>query len=323
VDSVPAAPGGPVAWRRWGGAAAAAVVFAVSLALPAAGRAAPQPRATLAGPTGNSPGALAKLEARAAVLSRQYRGEVITLTAAESAASLATARAAALGRRLGGARAELARLAAASYMGGVQDPVTAIMGGGDPQEMLQTAATLDYVARQRSARERSLQRFMAADQRAERTAQARMSQLRRMIAALTGQRRRLGALMARFHPQSPVIGPSITPRMLGVKNAVDRTFGPFIAIGCYRPETSGEHPLGRACDFMLSGGGVMPTAANIARGYNIAAWAQAHAAQLGIMYIIYRQHIWDIRMPSAGWVPMADRGSITANHYDHVHISVF
>ena len=27
--------------------------------------------------------------------------------------------------------------------------------------------------------------------------------------------------------------------------------------------------------------------------------------------------------PSSGWVPMENRGSITANHYDHVHISVF
>ena len=58
-------------------------------------------------------------------------------------------------------------------------------------------------------------------------------------------------------------------------------------------------------------------------GYDIAAWAQANASRLGIMYIIYRQRIWDIRMASSGWVPMEDRGSITANHYDHVHISVF
>jgi hypothetical protein len=95
------------------------------------------------------------------------------------------------------------------------------------------------------------------------------------------------------------------------------------AIGCYRPGNDGEHSLGRACDFMLSTGGVMPTAANVRRGYEIAAWAQANASQLGIMYIIYRQRIWDIRMASAGWVPMANRGSITANHFDHVHISVF
>ena len=67
----------------------------------------------------------------------------------------------------------------------------------------------------------------------------------------------------------------------------------------------------------------MPTGSNVQRCYAIAAWAQATAARLGIMYIIYRQRIRDIRMASAGWVPMPDRGSITANHFDHVHISVF
>jgi hypothetical protein len=74
---------------------------------------------------------------------------------------------------------------------------------------------------------------------------------------------------------------------------------------------------------MLSSGGIIPTAPKIQKGYDIAAWAQANASRLGIMYIIYRQRIWDVRMASSGWVPMEDRGSITANHYDHVHISVF
>ena len=124
-------------------------------------------------------------------------------------------------------------------------------------------------------------------------------------------------------PESPVIGDSITPRMRTVKDEVDRRFGPFVDIGCYRPGSDGEHPLGRACDFMLSTGGVLPTTEKVALGYELASWAQAHASQLGIMYIIYRQKIWDIRMASAGWVPMEDRGSVTANHFDHVHISVF
>jgi hypothetical protein len=110
--------------------------------------------------------------------------------------------------------------------------------------------------------------------------------------------------------------------MAAVRDAVDRRFGPFVAIGCWRPG-SDDHSQGRACDFMLSTGGVMPTAAKVQLGSQIAAWAQANASRLGIMYIIYRQRIWDIRMASAGWVPMADRGSITANHFDHVHISVF
>jgi hypothetical protein len=166
-------------------------------------------------------------------------------------------------------------------------------------------------------------RFLMTEQRAEQAALTKTAQLRRLIAALVGRRRTVDTLLARFHPQSPVIGDNITPRMRQVKDAIDQRFGPFVDIGCYRPEATGEHPLGRACDFMLSTGGVMPTASNIARGYAIAAWAQANASRLGIMYIIYRQKIWDIRMASAGWIPMADRGSITANHYDHVHISVF
>ena len=142
-------------------------------------------------------------------------------------------------------------------------------------------------------------------------------------APLVGQQQRIKHLLAQFRPQSPTIGDSITPRMREVRDEVDRRFGPFSAIGCYRPGSDGEHPLGRACDFMLSTGGVMPTASSIQKGYDIAAWAQANASRLGIMYIIYRQRIWDVRMESSGWVPMEDRGSITANHYDHVHISVF
>jgi hypothetical protein len=39
-----------------------------------------------------------------------------------------------------------------------------------------------------------------------------------------------------------------------------------------------------------------------------------------VKYIIWRQRIW---YPSSGtWRGMADRGSATANHYDHVHVSV-
>jgi hypothetical protein len=303
-------------------------MFIASLLAPAAGSAAQAPRAPLGVsasqlPAANSPAALAALEARAARLSRQYRGELVLLTDAQSAAQAAMTRVLPLRRQLGQAQKELATLAAASYMDGVQDPTMVILGGGNTQRMLEESATLLYLARQRSARQEALIRFLVADQRAEQAARTKITQLRGLIAAMMGQRRNVEALLARFHPQSPVIGPNITPRMQQVKDAIDQRFGPFVAIGCYRPEATGEHPLGRACDFMLSTGGVMPTASKIALGYNIAAWAQANASRLGIMYIIYRQKIWDIRMASAGWVPMADRGSITANHYDHVHISVF
>ena len=304
-------------------------MFIALLLVPSAGNAAPDAPATLGAsaaqalPATGSPGELTGLEARAAKLSRQYRGQVLMLTDAEDAARAATASALRLGRQLIRAQREVARLAAASYMGVMQSPMAVILGGGDTQRVLQEVATLEYLTRQQGAREQALERFTAAEQRADQAARARIGELGRLLATLAGRRRTVDALLARFRPQSPVTGDNITPRMRQVKDAIDQRFGPFISIGCYRPGTSGEHPLGRACDFMLSSGGVMPSPANVQRGYQIAAWAQANASRLGIMYIIYRQKIWDIRIASAGWVLMADGGSITANHFDHVHISVF
>jgi len=228
-----------------------------------------------------------------------------------------------LDRQLAAAHLQLARLAAASYMGSVPDQALAFFSGGDPQQMLGRSATIEYLARQRDAREQQLYRLTVAGKRAQQAAEATVAGLRRMVATLAGQQQRVKHLLAQFRPQSPTLGDTITPRMRAVRDEVDRRFGPFSAIGCYRPGSDGEHPLGRACDFMLSSGGVMPSASAIQKGYDIAAWAQANASRLGIMYIIYRQRIWDVRMASSGWVPMENRGSITANHYDHVHISVF
>jgi hypothetical protein len=246
------------------------------------------------------------------------------LTGAETAAEAATARVLLLDRQLAAAHRQLARLAAVSYMGSAPDPALALLSAdGDPQRVLGRSATIEYLAQQRDAREQELQRLTVAGKHAQQAAQAKVAGLRRMVDALAGQQQRIKHLLAQYHPQSPTLGDSITPRMREVRNEIDQRFGPFLAIGCYRPGSDGEHPLGRACDFMLSSGGVMPTASAIQHGYDIAAWAQANASRLGIMYIIYRQHIWDVRMASSGWVPMEDRGSITANHYDHVHISVF
>ena len=296
------------------------------LQIPSAGRVTPVARATLAtsaGSAANPADELARLEAKAATLTRQYRGQLVTLNDAEAAARQTTASVLRLRQQIGYAHQQVARIAAASFMGVAQDPTLVILGGGNAQQMLQKAATLEYLSHQRSAREQTLWRLMAAGQRAERAAQAKIAQLSRVLTKLASQRHNVAALMARFQPESPVTGDSITARMLQVKNEVDRRFGPFVSIGCFRPGSDGEHPLGRACDFMLSSGGVLPSASNVQLGYDIASWAQANASRLGIMYIIYRQKIWDIRMASSGWVPMEDRGSITANHFDHVHISVF
>jgi len=72
-----------------------------------------------------------------------------------------------------------------------------------------------------------------------------------------------------------------------------------------------DHPSGLALDFIVGLG-------NTALGDRIAAYALAHQAELGVTYVIWRQRFND----GSGFVPMADRGSATANHLDHVHISL-
>ncbi len=91
-------------------------------------------------------------------------------------------------------------------------------------------------------------------------------------------------------------------------SAVQTTFGPS-SIGGYRPSAD-EHGTGQAVDFMIS---------SAAQGDAIAAYVQQHAAQFNVKYVIWSQRYW----PAGGsWSLMADRGSITANHYDHVHVTV-
>jgi uncharacterized protein YraI len=75
----------------------------------------------------------------------------------------------------------------------------------------------------------------------------------------------------------------------------------------------GEHVDGRAIDIMVSG----------ELGWQIAEWLRANASQLQIRDIIYSQKIWTPDQASSGWRYMEDRGSTTANHYDHVHVAVY
>jgi len=74
---------------------------------------------------------------------------------------------------------------------------------------------------------------------------------------------------------------------------------------------SANHSSGRALDVMVSG----------AAGQEIANWARANASALGITEVIHAQRIWTTQRAGDGWRGMSDRGSATANHYDHVHLS--
>ncbi|WAL66730.1 hypothetical protein ORV05_02630 [Amycolatopsis cynarae] len=69
----------------------------------------------------------------------------------------------------------------------------------------------------------------------------------------------------------------------------------------------GDHPAGLALDFMV----------NTSTGNALADFVLANRDRLGVKYVIWRQRYND----GSGWSAMPDRGSVTANHYDHVHVS--
>ena len=97
---------------------------------------------------------------------------------------------------------------------------------------------------------------------------------------------------------------------IAAHRAICARFPQVTAYGGYRAG-SANHSSGRAIDVMVSG----------AAGWEIANWARANASALGITEVIHAQKIWTTQRAGDGWRGMSDRGSATANHYDHVHLS--
>lgn len=103
----------------------------------------------------------------------------------------------------------------------------------------------------------------------------------------------------------------VSPNIVKVHQAVCAAFPSITTYGTFRGD--GEHAQGIAVDIMVSGD----------LGYQVADFVRAHYAELGVSYIIYSQRIWSVERSGEGWRPMEDRGSVTANHYDHVHVTTY
>lgn len=81
----------------------------------------------------------------------------------------------------------------------------------------------------------------------------------------------------------------------------------------YRPGDPQDHGKGLAVDFMVPVGSQ--------KGDDIANYSieKMKSGEENISYVIWEQRIYGDW--SNDWEPMEDRGSITENHYDHVHVS--
>jgi Bacterial SH3 domain len=114
-------------------------------------------------------------------------------------------------------------------------------------------------------------------------------------------------------PGGSSVESGLTPDAIRVHRALCHRYPQFTSF-LGRRSSSGYHGQGRALDCMIS---------NSTVGWDAAKWVRANAKRLGVSEVIYRQQIWTVQRSSDGWRPMSDRGSPTANHMDHVHVSVY
>ncbi|MBS8077639.1 LysM peptidoglycan-binding domain-containing protein [Streptococcus suis] len=108
----------------------------------------------------------------------------------------------------------------------------------------------------------------------------------------------------------------LQPQVAAFRAEVANAFG-ITSFSGYRPGDSGDHGKGLAIDFMVP--------ESSALGNQVAAYAVANLASKNINYIIWKQRFYapydSIYGPAYTWNLMPDRGSVTENHYDHVHVS--
>ncbi|RRD49508.1 SH3 domain-containing protein [Arachnia propionica] len=86
----------------------------------------------------------------------------------------------------------------------------------------------------------------------------------------------------------------------------------------WRRDVTPDHPAGRAVDIMIPN-----YRRNHALGQEIANFFKANHKEFRVHYIIWNQQIWNITRDREGWRNMSSRGSDTANHKDHVHITCY
>jgi len=120
-----------------------------------------------------------------------------------------------------------------------------------------------------------------------------------------------GGLSDQPCPDGSEIESALQPAAVTVYRSVCAAFPELTTYG--GQDGHGEHVNGQAIDFMVPNSDV---------GQRVADYLYANHAQFDLFDIIWSQSIWTIERSGEGFRPMSDRGSPTANHFDHVHIMV-
>ena len=104
---------------------------------------------------------------------------------------------------------------------------------------------------------------------------------------------------------------NLKPHVIMARRFIQEKWGLNDIGGYGQRANASDHPKGLALDAM--------TYKNTKLGDQIAEWFVNNPDVFGTKYVIWKQRIQN--PPGTGWRKMEDRGSVTANHFDHPHIS--
>ncbi|ASU85366.1 hypothetical protein CDO52_23500 [Nocardiopsis gilva YIM 90087] len=289
---------------------------------------------------------LEELNEQADELEDEYAGDLIQYEDAKENAKKAKKALKKADSDLAKARDDVSDIAAAQYKSSGVDPVMEVVLSRKPGGMLDDAAVVNQIAQTHTGRLDTLSDLKKKREKASKKAAKELKDAKKVIDGLKEQRDEIKKRIEKYKEERVPKPPSddssaggggtgtvpagargwgfdgATPRMAAIRDEIIGKFGAPYPVGCQR-SSNDDHGSGQACDFMMSAGGNYPSSANQQKGQQIAEYAKNNAGRLGVKYVIWEQKIWDSRNPGAGWKPMNDRGSVTQNHYDHVHVSSF
>lgn len=328
-------------------AAALAVALVVSLlGAPSTAVAAP-----VAGPDGTGNAAL---EAQLAAAIRAYNDAKGRLDAARQRQAELATQAQATEAQLAALTREVDAVVVTAYKGGRIRGLTVLLGSTSVGDFLDRATRLREQLRRDDRTLGQLHATQARYGQQRAAIDAEVATQRNQLAMMDARRKQAEKALADANAGAAATGPSggtasatpaprnsdgswptercsvtdptgtggcVTPRMLHAYQEV-RKAGFTHYTKCWRQQSWGEHPLGRACDFSANASTFVDaraTGADKAYGDRLAAWLLANADRLAVLYVIWYKRIW---LPSSGWRAYTGDGTPAGDHYNHVHLSV-
>ncbi|WP_150244309.1 coiled-coil domain-containing protein [Nocardiopsis quinghaiensis] len=318
------------------GAATLALALAAVLVAPSAAHAAPDDAD------------IDDLNGRAEELEETYEGELLQYNEIKERAEQAKEELEEVDEELEGSRSSVVQIAASQYKSSGLDPTLEVLFTASPEDLFQDTATMEQLGRQQAGQISELVQLQEERQEVSEEADKELSEAEELIDTLEEERDEVEEAIERYEaeqvpeepeepeePAAPSGGSTggtvpeslkgwgfdgATPRMAAIRDEIILNVGSPYEVGCAR-SSSDDHGTGQACDFMVSVIGTHPSAQNRATGNAMAQYAIDNVDRLGVKYVIWEQRIW--HSTNRQWVAMNNRGSVTENHYDHVHVSSY